>query len=168
MDSISTSPMENARRNVTCLLDLPNDIFLLIFRYLSPYDILYSCYTPETPYMRLHHVSSDYHRNIKLDAITFDEYAYLNSLFSYSKNPLQPQSLILSNEHVSCITQRFFTYVRINVIQRIFANLRCLTLINCSAGDLESITKLFLDNLTQLEYFHITVRKVDENLSKST
>ncbi|CAF1455040.1 unnamed protein product [Rotaria sordida] len=151
--------------NRTTLLDLPNEILLLICRYLSPTDVLYSFYTPEKAETRLHRLIIDYYTKIKLDKILFDEYAYIHWLLGDSNNPLQPESLILSNEHITCLTERYFTYIRKNLIQSIFINLKRLTLIDCSTSEIQQIDREYIDDLTQLEYFHINVHKSDKDLS---
>ncbi len=46
-----------------------------------------------------------------------------------------------------------------------FSNLKYLKLIDCSPEDLSSIN-MYSINLTQIEYFYITVRQIDEDLSK--
>ncbi|CAF4207705.1 unnamed protein product, partial [Rotaria sp. Silwood2] len=124
---LNSSPIKNVHCNVTCLLDLPNEVLLLICRYMSSYHILYSFYTPSTPEMRLHRVIYDYYTKIKVDSITNNEYIYLLNLFSHPKTPLRPESLILSNRNVSCVIQRYFGYLCRNIIKSIFINLRYLT-----------------------------------------
>jgi hypothetical protein len=152
------------KHRVTCLLDLSDEILLLICRYLSPSYILYSFYTPLKPTNRLHRVIFDYYTNIKLDQITNNEYNYLSSLFSHYKTPLRPKSLILSNEHITCLIQRYFMYPY--EIPSILSNLRCLKLIDCSPEDLAFI-HLSNINISQLQYLHINVKKSDENKSMS-
>ncbi|CAF1638658.1 unnamed protein product [Rotaria sp. Silwood1] len=87
--------MKHVHHNVTCLLDLPDEIVLLICRYLTPVCVLYSFYTPERAEFRLHRIISNYYTKIKIDRITNNGFMYLANLFSYSKIPLRPQSLIL-------------------------------------------------------------------------
>jgi hypothetical protein len=100
----------------------------------------------------------DYYKKIKLDGIKTNEYNYISKLFSDSEIPLRPISLILSNEHVTCLTYYYFTSISENVIQSIFDNLKHLTLIDCSENDLQYLSK-YIRNLTQLQYLHITIRK---------
>jgi hypothetical protein len=149
-------------RHVTCLTELPDEILLLICRYLPPAFVLYSFYTPERPEQRLHRVVFDYYTNIKLAGITNNEYIYLTNLFSQTS--FQPLSLTFSNEHVTSLTQRYF--LNMYTIQSIFTNLRRLTMIDCSANDLRFIY-LYNIHLSQLEHFHITIRKINENESMS-
>jgi len=152
------------KHRVICLLDLSDEILLVVCRYLSPSDILYAFYTPLKPTNRLHRVIFDYYTTIKLDQITNDEYIYLSSLFFDYKTPLRPQSLILSNEHITCLIQRYLMYSY--EILSIFSNLRCLKLIDCSPENL-----LFIDlsniDISQLEYLHIAIKRSDENKSMS-
>ncbi|CAF3791557.1 unnamed protein product [Rotaria sordida] len=166
-DSFSRLSIEPLYHNVTCLLDLSDKILLRICRYMSPAYVLYSFYTPKMPNMRLHRLIVNYYTKIKLGQMTYNEYKYLISLFSCSNYPLRPESLILSNEHVTCVTQRYFNYMYTDVIQSVFVNLKYLTLIDCSSFDLDDIVALYMNDLIQLEYLHITVRKLAEHNSKS-
>ncbi|CAF2382661.1 unnamed protein product [Rotaria sp. Silwood2] len=158
-----SSLMKHVRYNVTCLLDLPDEMFLLICRYLTPVGVLYSFYTPERAECRLHRIISDYYTKIKLDRITNNGFMYLANLFAYSTIPLRPQSLTLSNEHVTCLIQRYFNDMNINTINSIFTNLRSLTLINCFSVDLDILAKFYL-NMTQIEYLHITFRRIRDDM----
>ncbi|CAF1218090.1 unnamed protein product [Rotaria sordida] len=146
--------------DVTCLLDLPNEILLLIFRYLSLTSIFHLFSTPSQPELRLHRLIHAYYNKIKFNEITNNDYIDLANLFSDSNLSLRPQSLILSNENVNCIIQRFLAYTDINIIKSIFAHLRCLTLMDCSSSDLQTIQRYNID-MTQMEYLHIVVRNID-------
>ncbi|CAF3546761.1 unnamed protein product [Rotaria sp. Silwood1] len=160
-----SSLMKHVHHNVTCLLDLPDEIVLLICRYLTPVCVLYSFYTPERAEYRLHRIISNYYTKIKIDRITNNAFMYLANLFSYSKIPLRPQSLILSNEHVTYLIQRYFNDMNTNTINSIFTNLRSLTLIDCFSIDLDILAKFYF-NMTQIEYLHITFRRIDDDMSK--
>ncbi|CAF0861903.1 unnamed protein product [Rotaria sordida] len=162
-DSLS---VKHIHRHVTCLLDLPNEILLFICRYLFLLDILYSFYTPEKPELHLHHAISDYYTKIKLDGVPNSGYNYLLALFIYSKNPLRPHSLILTNEGVSFLIQHYLSSICTDIIRSIFNNLRSLTLIDCSSEDLD-IIEIYCTNMIQLQYLNIIVRNTDEHLSKS-
>ncbi|CAF1471722.1 unnamed protein product [Rotaria sordida] len=151
-------------RNVTCLLDLPDKVFLFICRYLLSAYVRYSFYTSSRPELRFHSLISDYYTRINLDQINNNEYIYLASLFCNLSNPLQSESLILSNAHVTCLTKHYFTNIPMNLIQSIFTNLKSLTLINCSEEDFLFIYT-YNTNMKQLEYLHVTVRKHAENQS---
>jgi hypothetical protein len=151
--------VKHVRRSISCLFDLPDEILLLICRYLSVYHVLYSFYTPSKPEQRLHRMIFDYYTKIKLDGIKTNEYNYISKLFSDS---LRPISLILSNEHVTFLTHYYFTSISENVIQSIFDNLKHLTLIDCSENNLQYLNK-YIRNLTQLQYLHITIRRPDIN-----
>ncbi|CAF4953286.1 unnamed protein product [Rotaria sp. Silwood1] len=129
--------MKHVRHSITCLFDLPDEILLCICRYLSSYHILYAFSTPSEPEQRLHRMILDYRTKIKIDGIKKDEYSYLSNLVLDSEAPLRPKSLILNNEHVTCSTDYYFIFTPEDVIQSI--------------------------NLTQLRYFHITIRKLDVN-----
>jgi hypothetical protein len=86
------SPIKRFHDNVTCFLDLPNKILLLIYRYMSTYDILHCFYTPENVNLRLHRLISDYYTKINLGAMTYDKFNYFLNLFHDSNNPFQLQS----------------------------------------------------------------------------
>ncbi len=152
------------KHRVTCLLDLSDEILLFVCRYLSASHILYSFYTPLKPTNRLHRVIFDYYTNLKVDQITNNEYNYLSSLFSHYKTPLRPKSLILSNEHITCLIERYFMYPY--EIPSILNNLKYLKLIDCSPSNLVLI-RLSNINICQLEELHIIVKKSDENKSMS-
>ncbi|CAF3975810.1 unnamed protein product [Rotaria sordida] len=159
-DSLS---IKHIRRHVTCLVDLSNEILLSICRYLFPIDVLYSFYTPEKPELRLHYAISDYYTKIKLDGVSNNGYNYLLALFNYSKNPFRPHSLILTNEGVSFLIQRYLSSIDTDIIRSIFNNLRSLTVIDCSSEDLD-IIEIYYTCMIQLQYLHITVRKTGEHL----
>ncbi|CAF4619718.1 unnamed protein product [Rotaria sp. Silwood1] len=157
-----SSSMKHIRLSITCLFDLPDKILLFICRYLSSYDILYAFYTPSTPEQRLHRMILDYRTKIKIDGIKNNEYNYLSKLFSHSQTPLQPKSLEVNNEHVTCLTYYYFTSTPEHVIQSMFSNLKHLTLTYCSESDLQYLNK-YMGNLTELQYLHITIQKPDIN-----
>ncbi len=64
----------------------------------------------------------DYSTKIKLDGIKNNEYNYLSKLFYDFKTPLRPKSLILSNEHVTCLTYDYFTSIPEDIIQSMFTH----------------------------------------------
>ena len=156
-----SSSIKRICRNITCLFDLPDEILLFICRYLSPALVLYSFYTPLRPEMRLHRIILNYYTKIKLGGISNNEYIYLLNLLSDRKISLRPESLILSNEHVTSLTHRYFNSTDINTINSIFVNLRSLTLIDCSSVDLDTVGKFYFD-MTQMQYLHITFRMIDD------
>ncbi|CAF1178595.1 unnamed protein product [Rotaria sordida] len=153
--------MKHIRHSITCLFDLPDEILLIICRYLSPYDVLYAFYTPSEPEQRLHRMILDHRTRIKIDEIQKNEYDHLFKLFSHSETPLRPKSLILNNEHVTCLTYYYFSYTPEDVIRSMFSNLKCLTLIDCLQEDLQYLNK-YIENLTELQYLHIVIRRRDE------
>ncbi len=155
---IDSSPTKIIHRNVTCLLDLSDKILLLICGYLQPAYVLYSFYTPEKPELHLHRVIFTYYTKMKLDKITNNEYCYLSSLFRSSTKCPPLNSLILSNEHMTCLTKRYFSSIPLNIIQSMFNNLKHLTLIDCSLQDMAYFS-LYNINLLKLEYLHITIQK---------
>jgi hypothetical protein len=154
--------VKHVRHSISCLLDLPDEILLLICRYLSSYHILYSFYTPSKPEQRLHRMIFDYKTKITLDDIKNNEYNYLLKLFSDTETPLRPISLKLSNEYIPCLVYYYFTSIPEHVIHSMFNNLKHLTLIDCSQSDLQYLNK-YIRNLTQLQYLHITIRRPEAN-----
>ncbi|CAF1363365.1 unnamed protein product [Adineta steineri] len=163
IDSTSQSLMEYTHRGITCLLDLPNEILLQIFRYLSLPSIFHSFSTSSQPELRPHRLIHAYYNKMKLDGIINNDYNDLANLFSDSNISFRPQSLILNNKNVNCIIQRFLAYTDINIIKSIFAHLRYLTLIDCSSSDLRRIQRYNVD-MTLMEYLHIVIRTIDEDL----
>lgn len=146
------------------ITDLSDEIFLLICRYLSPYHVLYSFYTPEQPDLHFHRIIFDYYTKIKLDTMKNNEYLYLIKLFCSSKIPFHIELLILSNQYISYLTKRYFADISSTTIQSIFVNLKRLTLIDCSIKDLTSID-IYNTKMPQLKYLSITIRKLDEHES---
>ncbi len=159
------SPVKRFHRNVTCLLDLSNEILIIICRYLSLYDILHCFYTPERPDMRLHRLISDYYTKINLVSGTFNESNYLIKLFNDSTNPLRPESLRLSNENISCLIQHYFSCISRENIQSIFVNLINLSLIDCLPDHIYKIDYHY-KHFTKLESLHVNLHKYDEDLSR--
>ncbi|CAF2954243.1 unnamed protein product [Rotaria sp. Silwood2] len=164
LDDIKFNPssMKHVCRSITCLLDLPDEILLLVYRYLSLYHVLYSFYTPSKPKQRLHRMIYDYYTKIKLDGIKTNEYNYLSKLFSDSETPIRPKSLILCNENITCLTYHYFTSISDDLIRSMFGNLKHLTLKDCSESDLQYLNK-YIRSLKQLQYIHITIQKPDIN-----
>jgi hypothetical protein len=162
----SISPVKRFHGNVTCLLDLSDEIILLICRYLSQYDILYSSfYTPEMPNMRLHCLISDYYTKINLGSITYDQFNYFLNLFNRTDYPLRPESLRLNNENISYLIEHYFFLMSNEIIQSIFINLINLNLIDCCSSYLRIIDRSYKD-LSNLQYLHITIRKSNQSLSE--
>ncbi|CAF1113733.1 unnamed protein product [Rotaria sordida] len=158
-----SSSMKRVRHNITCLLDLPDEIFLLICLYLTPACVLYSFYTPEKANFRLHRIIFDYYTNIKFEKITNGEFNYLLNLLCNDKRPLRPESLTFSNEHIANLMHRYFNNIDINRNKSIFVNLKSLILVDCSSNDLDIIAKYYFD-IIQIEYLNIIVRKHDDHI----
>ncbi len=154
------SSSKHIRCNVTSLLDLPDEMLLFIYRYLSTTDVLRAFHTPSKCDFRLHRLSYDHLKKLTLDELSNDEFLYISKLLSHDENPLRPQTLILSNEHVTCLIHSYFTSITQDVIQSIFIHLKSLTLINCSKRNLCFLNE-YITHLTQLKYLHITMRKPD-------
>ncbi|CAF1511324.1 unnamed protein product [Rotaria sp. Silwood1] len=160
------SPVKRFCSNVTCLLDLPNEILLMICRYLSTYDILHCFYTPDKPNSYLHGWVHNYYKKINLDRMTLYKCDYVFNLFYDSNNLIRPKLLTLYNEYSFCSTKHYFFRLPDNIIQSVLINLTHLTLINCTSQDLDTIKKYYTD-CRKLEYFHATIHKHDTKLEDS-
>jgi hypothetical protein len=154
------SPIKRFHGNVTCLLDLPDEMLLIICRYMSTFDILHCFYTPENPNMRLHCLISDYYTKINLGAMPYNQLSYFINLFNDSNNLLRPESLILTNQYISCLIEHYFSLIPKDITKSILVNLLNLTLFDCSSGDIQIIDNHYKD-LEKLESLHITMRKID-------
>ncbi|CAF4846675.1 unnamed protein product [Rotaria sp. Silwood1] len=149
--------------NVTCLLNLPNKILLMIYRYLSVYGVLHCFYTSERSNSYLHDSIHDYYTKIYLGVMSFHECDYLLKLFLNSDNPLRSKSLILNNEHGFYLDRHYFFFLRNNIIQSIFIILTHLTVINCTFTDFDIIARHYED-FTKLEYLYATILKLNNIL----
>jgi hypothetical protein len=158
--------MKRIRVDGTCLLDLPNEIILQICRYLKSAHVLYAFYTPLNADFRLHKIISDYYRKIKLDKTTYNEFDYLANLLFNLKNPLRPESLILSNEHVISLTECYFSSVNKNQMISILINLKSLTFIDCFSNHFNEFVEQVYFNMRKIEYLHIGLRKISDHNSK--
>ncbi|CAF4225049.1 unnamed protein product [Rotaria sp. Silwood2] len=159
------SPVKRFRSSVTCLLDLPNEILLMICRYLSIYDVLHCFYTPEKPNSYLHCWVHDYYKKINLSLMTLVKCDYVFNLFYHSDNLLRPKLLILSNEYRFSSNGHYFFHLPDNIIQSVLLQLTHLTLINCTSTDLHSIKKYYKDS-TKLECLYVINPKRDTNIDK--
>ena len=158
----SISPSKRFRSDITCLFDLPNELLLMICRYLSIYDIFHCFYTPENPEYRLHCLISDHCRKMSIDGMKSAEFNYLMKLFKDSNNSLRPSSLTLSNSNISYLTGSFLKCFSKNEIESMLQNLVKLTLLDCSSKDLYSIDR-YGEHLTKLRYLHLIIRDTDES-----
>jgi hypothetical protein len=70
------SSIKRFHGDLTRLFDLPDEILLMICRYLSIYDILHCFYTPDKPEFRLHCLINDYYMKRNIDGIKSDELNY--------------------------------------------------------------------------------------------
>jgi hypothetical protein len=152
---IDCSSQKHFHSNPSCFLDLSNEILVNICRYLSSSDILYSFYTLD---LNLDHTT------IRLDSMSLNQFNYILKLFSDSKYFFRPSSLILNNEKISSVIDRFSDEINSNTMKSIFNHLKCLILIDCTSNDLE-LLKSYHSNLTQLQSLEIINRKIDLDLS---
>lgn len=142
---------------ISCLSDFPDELFLLICRYLSPCDILYSFYTPDRSETRFHQIVFDYYTNIKFDRLTNEQYLYLFHLFTHSNSFFRPKTLILSNEHISHLIHRFFRTIPSIQLQSIFNNLTSIYLIDCSQQDLHFFAQ-YSSSFRSIQHLSIQTR----------
>ncbi|CAF3710208.1 unnamed protein product [Adineta steineri] len=162
---LNSSFAEEINHHVSCFLDLTDEIILRICRYLSPAYVLNSFYIPDKPQLRIHNLICNYYKEIKFDQITNNEYKYFMNLLCHLNFPLRPQSLILSNEHINCLIQRFFCFTPTNIIQSIFDHLKNLTLIDCSQEDLQLMYLGEID-FSKIQHLHLTVQKTKQYQDK--
>ncbi len=102
---IDFSSRKHFHSNQSCFLHLSDEIFLLICRYLSLSDIFYSFE------LNIHRVI---YKNLRLDSITLNQFNYILKLFSDSNYFFRPSSLILNNEPISSVIDRFSNEVDSN------------------------------------------------------
>ncbi|UJR19834.1 hypothetical protein I4U23_022967 [Adineta vaga] len=155
LNSTSAKDIDN---HVTTFLDLSDQILLQICRYLSSAYILFSFYTPEHAEFRLHRLICNYYKKIKFDQINNNEYNYIRSLLCYSSTTFRPESLVLSNEHINCLIERFFSDIPFDILHSIFYYLKELKLIHCSQANLRFL-RSYERILSQLESLHINIRQ---------
>lgn len=149
----SVSPSKRFHADITCLFDLPDEIILMICRYLSIYDIFHCFYTPENRQHRLHCLIKDYYTKVNIDGMKSNEFLSLIKLF---KNSLRPSSLKLVNSNVSLLCVQFFKLISKKELQSIMNNLIHLTLLDCCSSDIYCIDQ-YHQYLTKLESLHITI-----------
>lgn len=142
---------------ISSLSDFPDELFVLICRYLSPCDILYSFYTPDQPEQRFHQIIFDYYTTIRFDRLTNQQYFYLIDLFRHSNDLFRPTNLILSNEHISHLIHRFFHSICSNKLETIFDRLTSIELVDCSQQDLHFFTQ-FSSSFRSMQHISIRTR----------
>jgi len=147
------------------LVDLPDEILLAICRYISPVDVLRAFFTPETPDARLHRAILIYRTHINPSAITFAEHRYMVKLFNEPHYSLRPISLTINQERIPSVTKFYLSWEVLGHKKSLFRDLRQLTLIHCTPGDLCYIIK-YLVNIKQLEQLHIIGHKFEQDTSK--
>ncbi|CAF3396025.1 unnamed protein product [Rotaria socialis] len=128
-------------RGVTCWLDLPDQMLLLICSYLSPGHVLQSFYTPSKPTDRLHRAIFDYYTKIKLDTMTNDEYLCLMNLFCDHHKSLRFESLKFCGQRFTCLTQRFFHDITMDIYGSLFDCAKHLTIIDCPSRNISIICR---------------------------
>ncbi|CAF2013557.1 unnamed protein product [Rotaria magnacalcarata] len=154
-------PVKTFHADVTCLLDLPDEILLMLCRYLSTYDVFNCFYTSEQSDSYLHRLIQKYYTKICLDVMQYNKCEHLLILMIHPKSPLRPKSLILNNQYGFIMRKHTFFYMSTHNIRSILNNLTHLTLINCSSSEICTINNDFADSM-KLEYIHITMYK-DKN-----
>ncbi|CAF1326652.1 unnamed protein product [Rotaria sordida] len=128
--------------SIISLEDLPDEILLLIYRYLSSIDILYSFYGLST---RLNETISEIYCHLFLGDVSYKRFRYICS-------SIIPQigynvcSLIVSDRSIEKLSKIFLEYFD-GRISLIFPKLKCLTLLEVTTDVLSS----FIDNLTNLK-----------------
>ncbi|CAF2691591.1 unnamed protein product [Rotaria sp. Silwood2] len=132
---------------------------------MAPVDVLPAFFTPETPAACLHRVILIYRTHINLSGTTFPEHGYIMKLFNESCYSLRPLSLTINHEQIPSVAIWYLKSQIPNHMKSLFDDRKQLTLIECTARDLDYIIK-YLKNLKQLEQLHIIVRRLDKDMRK--
>lgn len=130
-------PMKKTKHErLTCLNDLPDEIILLICRYLKPIHVLRSFIDCNK---RLFSCISEYHQRIDLTKCSCEDFSYYAMLFQTKR--IRPITLIMSNEQISRQIELFFEKIIPSV-----------------PYDLDSIRHLFLFQCSIDQFYPINLR----------
>ena len=131
-----------SRPSITRLEDLSDEILLLIGRYLSSIDILYSLYGLNT---RLNGTISEIYRHLVVGSVSYERFTYICSSI-IPRIGYNVCSLTVSDRSIEKLSKIFLQHFD-QRISSIFPQLKCLTLIEVTNDVLSS----FMDNLTDLK-----------------
>ncbi|CAF2028335.1 unnamed protein product [Rotaria magnacalcarata] len=79
-------------------------------------------------------------------------------LFYDQHKSLRFESLTFSNQRVTCLTQRFFDDITMNICRCLFGCAKHLTIIDCPSQNISSICR-YISIMNQLEHLHIILRQ---------
>jgi hypothetical protein len=147
--------MSSSCRIVSTLEQLPDELFLLVCRYLSSADILFSLYDLNS---RLSQTISGYCQHVVLAQIPFRQFKYIcTSILPEIGTYIQ--SLAVSNQWKGILSRIFLSYFG-DKMSLTFPHLRSLTFIAFSGNSLES----FLGTLKNLSELHkISICQLSES-----
>ncbi|CAF4070998.1 unnamed protein product [Rotaria magnacalcarata] len=129
---------------VSQLLDLPDEVLLMICRYLQPVDVLRAFFKSTSD--RLHSLILDYRTNLVLSALSYAEFRLVaDELLPY----LETSQLTLSNSNIPCLVEHFLSLCH----QLPLNNLRKLTLNSCT--NISSSFVVWLSNQSKLEDLNV-------------
>ena len=137
--------MSSYYSTISILEDLPDELLLLICRYLSSTDVLFSLYGLNS---RLSQTISGYFRHVVISQTPYMQFKYIcTSILPEIGSNIY--SLVVSNQWKGVLSKLFLSYFgeRMSVT---FPHLRYLIFISFSANAL----KLFLDSLQNLPELH--------------
>ncbi|CAF1345012.1 unnamed protein product [Didymodactylos carnosus] len=140
---------------VSVFEQLPDEILLTCYRYLRPYDVLYSFHSLNS---RLNQTISVYQCNIDLLTCNYFEFInYIDVLFPIIG--IHVHSLCLSQQYTHCQIKLFDGKIikKYNDLHQLFPNLKSLKLVHC-----DSDVTLFM--LKKIEYLSIIYIEYKSNL----
>ncbi|CAF3161654.1 unnamed protein product [Rotaria socialis] len=125
---------------ISHLLDLPDEVLLMICRYLQPVDVLRAFFKSTSD--RLHRLILGYRTNLVLSTLSYAEFRFVvDELLPYLETP----QLALSNSKIPCLVEHFLSLCH----QLPLNNLRKLTLKSCT--NISSSLVVWLSNQSKLE-----------------
>ncbi|CAF3531378.1 unnamed protein product [Rotaria socialis] len=125
---------------ISHLLDLPDEVLLMICRYLQPVDVLRAFFKSTSD--RLHRLILGYRTNLVLSTLSYAEFRFVvDELLPYLETP----QLTLSNSKIPCLVEHFLSLCH----QLPLNNLRKLTLKSCT--NISSSLVVWLSNQSKLE-----------------
>ncbi|CAM4884230.1 unnamed protein product [Rotaria socialis] len=125
---------------ISHLLDLPDEVLLMICRYLQPVDVLRAFFKSTSD--RLHRLILGYRTNLVLSTLSYAEFRFVvDELLPYLETP----QLTLSKSKIPCLVEHFLSLCH----QLPLNNLRKLTLKSCT--NISSSLVVWLSNQSKLE-----------------
>jgi len=132
--------------NKTCLENLPDEILLLICRYLSSCEVLYSFFELNH---RLSQTVNGYYRHVVIERVSYKYFPSICSIILPSIG-FHIRSLILSDQWKGTLSSLFLNYFSQQQINSICPNLKDLTCIAFTDFSLQNL----LNSLRNFHDFH--------------